>query len=77
MQMFSRALENSLENAHSGSKMEDNNIIVRVTEPTEWVNALVVVEKPKSQKLRVCLNPRDLNKAIQRPHYPLPSQSLS
>lgn len=53
--------------------MEDNNIIVKVTEPTEWVNALVVVEKPKSQKLRVCLDPRDLNKAIQRPHYPLPT----
>ncbi|KAL0161181.1 hypothetical protein M9458_044906, partial [Cirrhinus mrigala] len=31
-------------------RMEDNNIIVKVTEPTEWVNALVVVEKPKSQK---------------------------
>ncbi|KAL0158769.1 hypothetical protein M9458_046845, partial [Cirrhinus mrigala] len=54
-------------------RMEDNNIIVKVTEPTEWVNALVVVEKPKSQKLRVCLDPRDLNKAIQRPHYPLPT----
>lgn len=54
--------------------MEDNNIIVKVTEPTEWVNALVVVEKPKSQK---CLDPRDLNKAIQWPHYPLPTLKMS
>lgn len=30
------------------NRMEDNNIIVKVTEPTEWINALVVVEKPKS-----------------------------
>ena len=53
--------------------MENNNIICKVTEPTDWVNALVVVEKPKTGKLRVCLDPRPLNKAILRPHYPLPT----
>uniref|UniRef100_A0A8C7WSE9 ribonuclease H n=1 Tax=Oryzias sinensis TaxID=183150 RepID=A0A8C7WSE9_9TELE len=53
--------------------MENTDIIQKVTEPTEWVNALVVVEKPKTKKLRVCLDPRPLNKAIQRPHYPLPT----
>lgn len=51
----------------------DNKIITKVTEPTEWVNTLVVVEKAQNSKLRVCLDPRDLNKAIQRPHYPLPT----
>ncbi|KAL6471840.1 hypothetical protein MHYP_G00204900 [Metynnis hypsauchen] len=54
-------------------KMEKMDIITKVTEPTEWVNALVAVEKPKTGKLRVCLDPRPLNKAIQRPHYPLPT----
>lgn len=53
--------------------MESNGIICKVTEPTDWVNALVVVEKPKTGKLRVCLDPRPLNKAILRPHYPLPT----
>uniref|UniRef100_A0A3P9K9H2 Gypsy retrotransposon integrase-like protein 1 n=1 Tax=Oryzias latipes TaxID=8090 RepID=A0A3P9K9H2_ORYLA len=53
--------------------MEKNGIICKVTEPTAWVNALVVVEKPKSGNLRVCLDPRPLNKAIQRPYYPLPT----
>ncbi|XP_060769073.1 uncharacterized protein K02A2.6-like [Neoarius graeffei] len=53
-------------------KMEESNVICKVTEPTEWVNALVVVGKPQTGKLRVCLDPRALNKAIQRPHYPLP-----
>lgn len=54
-------------------KMEESQVICKVTEPTEWVNALVVVEKPQTGKLRVCLDPRDLNKAIKRPHYPLPT----
>lgn len=52
-------------------KMEDSKIIAKVTEPTEWVNALVAVEKPCTGKMRVCLDPRELNKAIKRPHYPL------
>lgn len=38
----------------------------------KWVNALVVCDKPKTQKIRVCLDPRPLNKAM-RPHYPLPT----
>ncbi|RXN13855.1 Retrovirus-related Pol poly from transposon [Labeo rohita] len=53
--------------------MEDQGIIKKVTEPTDWVNALCVVEKPKTGKLRVCLDPRDLNNAIKRPHYSLPT----
>ena len=51
-------------------RMEKCDVITKVTEPTEWVNSLVVVEK-QSGKLRVCLDPRDLNNAIQRPHYPM------
>lgn len=52
-------------------RMEECNVICKVTKPTEWVNALIVVEKPRTSKLRVCLDPRALNKAIQRPQYPL------
>lgn len=53
--------------------MEKNNIICKVTEPTQWVYALVTCEKPKTGKLRVCLDPQPLNKAILRPYYPLPT----
>ena len=53
--------------------MEKMDIIQKVTEPTEWVNQLVVLEKPKTGKLRICLDPRPLNEAIKRPHYPLPT----
>ncbi len=51
--------------------MEDKSIIAKVTEPTDWVSSMVVVEKPKTGKLRVCIDPHDLNKAILRPHYPM------
>ena len=51
--------------------MENDQIIVRVDEPTDWVNLLVIVEKPQTGKLRICLDPKALNEAIQRPHYPM------
>ena len=47
-------------------------IIKKADEPTDWVSSLVVVQKPNG-KLRVCLDPRDLNKAIKREHYQLPT----
>ncbi len=53
--------------------MERQGVIVKVTEPTEWVNSMVVAEKPRTGQLRVCLDPRNLNKDIKRPHYPLPT----
>lgn len=53
--------------------MEDQGIITKVTDLTDRVNALCIVEKPKTGKLRVCLDPRDLNKAIKHPYYPLPT----
>ena len=40
-------------------------IIEPVTKPTEWVNSLVIVEK-KSGDLRLCIDPRSLNRGIQR-----------
>ena len=52
-------------------KMEQDDIIAKVSEPTEWISSLVAVQKPG--KLRICIDPRDLNKAIQRPKYPMPS----
>ena len=54
------------------SDMERNEIITKVTEPTEWVNPIVTVRKP-SGALRICLDPLELNKAIRREHYSIPS----
>ena len=41
----------------------------RVHEPSDWVNSMVTVIKPNG-KLRICIDPRDLNKAIKREHFP-------
>ena len=43
-------------------------ILAKVTEPTDWVNSLVCVTKSNGA-LRLCLDPKDLNRAIKRPHY--------
>ena len=53
-------------------RMEKLGVISKVTEPTDWVSNLVVVEK-ENGKLRVCLDPKDLNQAIKRPHLQLPT----
>ena len=45
-------------------KMENTGVINKVTTPTDWVNSLVVVEK-ENGKLRICLDPKDLNAAIK------------
>lgn len=52
--------------------LETRGIISQVNEPTDWVSSLVVVEKPNG-KLRICLDPRNLNKAIKREHHIIPS----
>ncbi len=49
-----------------------NDIIVKREEPTDWVNSLLIVEK-KNGKLRLCMDPKDLNKAIKREHYIIPT----
>ena len=52
-------------------EMEKKGIIKKVTEPTPWVNSMVVVRKRDKNKVRICIDPSDLNKAILREHYPM------
>ena len=54
-------------------QMEQNGIIEKVTKPTDWVNPVVIVPK-KDNSIRICLDPRHLNKFIKRQHYQIPSQ---
>ena len=54
-------------------------ILEEVKEHTDWVNSYVIVEKDSGnhhspndtikRKLRICLDPRDLNKALEREPY--------
>ena len=40
-------------------------------EPTKWVFSAVVTAELNG-KVRVCIDPRPLNEALHRSHYPLP-----
>ena len=60
--------------------LEKLGILEETKDVTEWVNSFVIVEKiptdsnssqghSKDRKLRICLNPRDLNEALEREPY--------
>ena len=46
-------------------RLSNEGIITEVKEHTEWINSIVPAMKPNGS-LRLCLNPKDLNKAIER-----------
>ena len=53
-------------------KMEELGVITKVSAPTDWVSSIVYSRK-SNNKLRICLDPKDLNRAIKRPHYKTPT----
>ena len=53
--------------------MERMGVIKKVEIPTDWANSLVIMEKHKTKQLRICLDPRPLNKAIKHEHFQLPT----
>ena len=66
---------------HVQRKLEEmtaDDVIAKVDQPTDWVSSMLVVSKPPSEasgetKIRICLDPRDLNVAIKREHFPMPT----
>lgn len=60
------SLKKSLDN------LESKNVIEKVTYPTQWVNSLMIVEKP-DKTLRLCIDPKPLNKFILREHFLIPT----
>lgn len=54
--------------------MEADDIIEEVTGPTPWVSPIVAAPKPKApDEVRVCVDMRRANKAIQREHHVTPT----
>ena len=53
-------------------KTVEMKIIQAVNETTDWINYLVLEEKPNVSP-RICIDPKELNKAIKRPHYADPT----
>ena len=52
-------------------EMEKKGHLAKVMQPTDWVNSMVV--SSRGEKIRICLDPVDLNKADKREHYPIPT----
>ena len=52
-------------------RLEALGVIAKVQEPTPWVSQIVLVHK-KSGSLRICTDPRELNKALVRERFTLP-----
>ena len=52
-------------------RLENKQVIAKIEEPTEWVSQVVLTKK-KNGKARLCIDPRELNKALLREHYTLP-----
>ena len=49
-------------------KLEKQDIIEKVHEPTEFFHVIVVVLKPDGS-IRIQIDPRSLNDSVMRPHY--------
>ncbi|KAK5893965.1 hypothetical protein CesoFtcFv8_010707 [Champsocephalus esox] len=52
-------------------RYEEEGHLTTVTQPTDWISNLVIVKKP--DKLRLCIDPKALNRALKRSHYLMPT----
>ena len=68
-----RTLPESLNSSEKDEldRLEHTGVIVKVTQPTDWVNQRTVAKK-RSGAVRICIDPRPLNLALKREHYKLP-----
>lgn len=52
--------------------MQQQEVIRKVTEPTDWVSS-IVVSRRSNGKIRICLDPKELNMSIRRCHHKPPT----
>ena len=52
-------------------ELQEKGIIKKAEEPSEWISSMVVVVK--ANKIRICLDPKDLNYAVQHPKFQMPT----
>ena len=50
--------------------MVAQHVIELVNQHSDWINSIVITSK-KNGDVRICLDPRPLNKAIKRQHHPM------
>ena len=57
---------------HSALKdMASTGIIEAVSDPTDWVSTMIATVKKGKNEIRLCINSKELNTAIKRPHHPM------
>lgn len=56
-------------------QMEETGIITKMNEPSDWVSNLTVVEKKQTKKLRLCIDPQELNANLKDDNYLMPTIS--
>ena len=54
-------------------RLEDEGIIEKVYEPTEWVSPIVIQPKKNFEEIRICTDMREANKAISRVRHTIPT----
>ncbi len=52
-------------------RMTKLGVITPISEPTDWVSSMVAQRKKNTDQIRVCIDPKDLNRALKRPHHPM------
>lgn len=53
-------------------RLEKLDVVTKVETPTDWISSLVVATKSNG-KVRLCIDPKPLNKALKRNEYPIPT----
>ena len=54
--------------------LQEQGILEKVTEPSAWVSAPTIVNKPSAKNgIRLCIDSRPLNTALKRSEYPIPT----
>ena len=56
------------------SDLDEKGIVASIDKPTDWVDNLVITEK-RDGRMRVCLDPKPLNRAIKCERYEIPTPS--
>lgn len=52
-------------------RIESLQILTPVPEPMAWLSSIVIIKKPNGT-IKVCLDPKDLNKVLRGSHHPIP-----
>ena len=53
--------------------MVASSVITEIKEPTEWCAPIVAVPRKNKEQIRICVDLKNLNRAVKREKYILPT----